>query len=339
MENKGNKSENNIKDGLNKLPDKKVIIIAGIALAVIIAIVIIIVIIVSSKKEDAYRIIKVFETQGEATVKRADIGDIEAYENMVLESGDNIKVGEGKLTLKLDDDKYLYAERFTEFELLASGTKKDSKTTINLIDGSIANEIQNKLNDDSYYEINTPNSTMSVRGTIYYVSTYIGEDGKRYTKVSVFDGSVETNRLSADGLNYGDNVMVQKGNEIIIYDDGEETEFLGDGVREIKYDELPLSVIETLDNINKEHGERVEIPEEILEELEIAKENGTVSDNKVIPKGPFTVTFMYGNLEFATQTVEYGQLLTKPSLQPAPSGHWDYDFGIPVKSDIVISWN
>lgn len=321
-----------------KKKNKKIIIIIAVAIVVIAAIAATVIIIVSKNKEAAYRIIKVYEVQGEAVVTNLIKGDIQAYENMVLESGDNIKIGEGKLTLKLDDDKYLYAERYTEFELIASGTKKDSKTTINLIDGSIANEIQNKLNDDSYYEINTPNSTMSVRGTIYYVSTYIGEDGKRYTKVSVFDGSVETNRLSVDGINYGDNVMVQKGNEIIIYDDGQETEFLGDGVREIRYDELPISLIETLDNINKEHGDRVDIPEEILEELEISKNNGTISDND-IATGPFTVSFMYGDVEFASQTVEYGQLVIKPSLQPAPDGHWDYDFSMPVKSDIVINWN
>lgn len=317
---------------------KKIIVISAIALAVVVAIAVTIIIIVLSNKEAAYRIIKVYEVQGEAVVTNQSKGDIDAYENMVLESGDKISIGNGKLTLKLDEDKYLYAEANTTFELIASGTPKDSKTTINLLDGSIANEIQNKLNDDSYYEINTPNSTMSVRGTIYYVSTYMGKDGKRYTKVSVFDGSVETNRLSADGINYGDNVMVRKGNEIIIYDEGEEPEFLDNGVRDIKYDELPLSVVETLDNINKNHGERVDIPEEILEELINAKENGSLS-NDAVAKGPFIVSFMYGDIEFASQSVEYGQLVVKPSLQPAPSGHWDYDFSIPVRDNIVINWN
>ncbi len=316
---------------------KKKTLIAVIAAAVVVAIAVVVVIIIAKNKAPAYRIIKVYEVQGQATVTNTTKGDIEAYENMVLESGDTVTVGKGKLTLKLDEDKYLYAESNTTFELLASGTAKDSKTTINLLDGNIANEIQNKLNDDSYYEINTPNSTMSVRGTIYYVSTYIGEDGKRYTKVSVFDGSVETNRISPGGENYGDNVMVQKGNEIIIYDDGDETEFVGEGIRDIDYDELPIELIDTLDTINKDHGKRVDIPDEVLEVLEEARENGTLDDFENA-KGPFTVTFMFGDLEFASQTVEYGALVTKPSLQPAPTGQWDFDFTKPVRDDVVIKW-
>ncbi len=316
---------------------KKKMMIAAIAVAAIAAVVVAVILIVSKNKEAAYRIIKVYEVQGEAVVTNSTKGDIEAYENMVLESGDRVTVGNGKLTLKLDEDKYVYAEANTTFELLASGTPKNSKTTINLIDGQIANEIQNKLSDDSYYEINTPNSTMSVRGTIYYVQTYVGDDGKRYTKVSVFDGSVETNRLSTEGINYGDNVMVQKGNEIIIYDDGEETEFLDDGVREIDFEELSLSVIDILDTINREHGERIVIPEEIKEKLEEARENGTLLEYEE-GKGPFTVTFMFGDVEFASQTVEYGKLVTKPSLQPAPTGYWDYDFSEPVRADTIIKW-
>lgn len=321
--------------GEKKGISKKLIIAISAILVVIAAIVIMIVLF--SKKEEAYRIIKVYEKQGDVVVKRTDIGDVEAYENMVLESGDNIKVGEGKMTLKLDDDKYLYAEKNTEFELIASGTPKDSKTTINLIDGSIANEIQNKLNDDSYYEINTPNSTMSVRGTIYYVSTYIGEDGKRYTKVSVFDGTVETNRISPQGINQSDNVMVQKGNEIIIYDDGEETEFAG-GVKPIDYDDLSVDVIELLDTINTEHGNRIDIPESALERLRESDKEVSEKPDSVVAKGPFTVTFMFGNNEFAHQTVEAGGLVSKPTLQPAESGQWDYDFKTPVSEDIVINW-
>ena len=151
--------------------------IAGVAV-VILAVVVILLL---NRKEAVYRIIKVFELDGKSTVTRQDIGDLDAYDNMVLESGDQVYVDTGSLTLKMDEDKYVYAEEKTRFQLEAAGTSENSKTRIRLEEGILTNEIQNKLSDESSYEVNTPNSTMSVRGTIYMVDVY-EENGIRYTK-------------------------------------------------------------------------------------------------------------------------------------------------------------
>lgn len=291
-------------------------VIAGVAV-VILAVVVILLL---NRKEAAYRIIKVFELDGKSTVTRQDIGELDAYDNMVLESGDQVYVDTGSLTLKMDEDKYVYAEEKTRFQLEATGTSENSKTRIQLEEGILTNEIQNKLSDESSYEVNTPNSTMSVRGTIYMVDVY-EENGIRYTKVSVFEGAVATKLVYADGSVSDQEKLVEKGKEVLIYDDNSGTDYVGEPT-DIDYSALPQGVIEfLLEKANA--GYDIGIPAEDLE--------------KYI-QGPFTVTFIYQNAVFGTQEVKKGACAAEPSLMPAQSGAWDFDFSTPINKDTRIEW-
>jgi len=299
------------------MKNKKIVfIIIGILLVVCIAIVAIVML---TKKDDSYRIIKVYEFEGDGVVNRTDLGDIEPYNNMVLESGDNIKLNTGLMTLKLDDDKYVYVEENTEFELEATGTTQDSKTTINLKSGAITNEIQNKLSGESSYEINTPNSTMAVRGTTYYVQVYEDDKGVNYTRVSVFEGKVTTKLMYADGTVEENEVAVDGGKEVIIYEDDTTTDYVGE-IKDIDYSTLPDDVLLIV-------GQALEMDK-------------TMTDEEIIKnfKGPFTVTFIYNGNVFGTQTVNKGECAQIPSLMPAPSGSWDFDFDTPIIGDTEIVW-
>ena len=260
-----------------------------------------------------------YEFEGDGVVNRTDLGDIEPYNNMVLESGDNIKLNTGLMTLKLDDDKYVYVEENTEFELEATGTSQDSKTTINLKSGAITNEIQNKLSGESSYEINTPNSTMAVRGTTYYVQVYEDDKGVNYTRVSVFEGKVTTKLMYADGTVEENEVAVDGGKEVIIYEDDTTTDYVGE-IKDIDYSTLPDDVLLIV-------GQALEMDE-------------TMTDEEIIKnfKGPFTVTFIYNGNVFGTQTVKKGECAQMPSLMPAPSGSWDFDFNTPITEDVEIIW-
>lgn len=290
--------------------------IAGVAV-VILAVVVILLL---NRKEAVYRIIKVFELDGKSTVTRQDIGDLDAYDNMVLESGDQVYVDTGSLTLKMDEDKYVYAEEKTRFQLEAAGTSENSKTRIRLEEGILTNEIQNKLSDESSYEVNTPNSTMSVRGTIYMVAVY-EENGIRYTKVSVFEGAVATKLIYADGSVSDQEKLVEKGKEVLIYDDNSGTDYVGEP-SDIDYSALPQGVIAfLLEKANA--GYDIGIPAEDLEKY---------------LQGPFTVTFMYQNSVFGTQEVKKGAYAAEPSLMPAQSGAWDFDFSTPINKDTRIEW-
>ncbi|MGN0367523.1 MAG: FecR domain-containing protein [Wujia sp.] len=293
--------------------------IIAIAVAVL-AVATVVVVLLISKKKDSYRVIKVYEVEGTAFIQRDGIDDLEPYANMLLESGDTVCVNEGSMTLKLDEDKYVYVEPDTELCLVADGTSDNSKTTIELKKGAITNEIQDKLSTESSYEVNTPNSTMAVRGTIFRVEITYDENGVCYTKVSTLEGKVVSRLVYADGTISDREVMVEGGFEVIIYQDEKSTDYLTE-VSPIDFSKLPKSIQDKFENLI----------EDLKEQLGLTTED----ENK---KSEYTVTFMYNGSVFGTQVVKAGACATQPSLMPAASGSWDFDFTKPIEEDITIQW-
>ncbi len=299
--------------------------------------------------KDSYRIIKIFEWNGSATVTREGMGDITPYNNMMLESGDNIFLESGNMTIKMDEDKYAYVEENTKFSIKAEGDAENSKTTIEITSGAITNEIQNKLNGESSYEVNTPNSTMAVRGTVFRTEVYYDDGGTCYTKVSVFEGKVVTRLLYPDGTVSGKETTVEAGKEVIIYQDDKVTDYLSE-VSDIDYSALPEEVQELIQNIlgnlsmDKEEDKQEKTTEEDTEKkttegtTEKNTEEVTTEKNTTEKRGEFTVTFMYNGAVFGTQTVKKGECATAPSLMPASNGYWDFDFSTAITKDIVIYW-
>ena len=254
-----------------------------------------------SLRKDTYRIIKIYEINGTSRVKRGSLEDLEPFANMLLQSGDTVNVDTGTMTLRLDDDKYVYAEENTEFSIAAAGNSKEGRTTIELKKGAIVNEIRKKLGEGSSYEVNTPNATMSVRGTTFRVEVTYDQDGTCYTRITVTDGKVVTRLKYEDGSVAEEEVAVEKDGEVIIYRDSTTTDYVKDILGE---------------NIGEDNNEE-------------SKADGTDA---------CTVTFMYDGEVFCTQTVQSGTCASMPSLMPEKEGRWDYDFAKPVEQDIVIKW-
>ena len=265
------------------------------------------------RKRNNYRLLKIYEFDGDGSVTRDKKGSITPYTNMVLESGDNIKLNSGKMSLMADEDKFIYLDEGTEIDLVAKGNSKNSKTSIELKSGGITNDIRNKLSNDSSYDINTPNSTMSVRGTMYYVYYYI-VDGVRYTRVVVFEGKVATRLRYKDGTVSDEEVYVEKGKEVLIYEDGKTTDYVSDPT-DIDFSTIPPTVIEVVQDA-KDDGRDVALG----------------LGNKVI------VTFMYNGSVFGTQVIDKGDKATKPTLSPAASGSWQWDFDKEIEEDTTIEW-
>ena len=85
------------------------------------------------KKEESYRDIKVMSIKGTATVERASVGSLDAYEEMKLESGDRLSVdSSSSLILSMDDNKYAMLEPGSSLTLEADGTRENSRTVIHL---------------------------------------------------------------------------------------------------------------------------------------------------------------------------------------------------------------
>lgn len=287
----------------------------GIIIGIIAALVIILAVIgIRLLQKKSYRLLKVYEFYGDGSVTREKKGEITPYANMVLESGDEIRLDKGKMCLQADEDKYIYLEEDTELKLIAEGNSANSKTKIELRKGAITNDIQNKLSDESSYDINTPNATMSVRGTIFRVNVYkVGN--VTYTKVSVFEGKVTTKLVYKDGTVSDKEVEVEKGKEVIIYEDGTTTDYLSDPT-DIDFSAIPEDVINLVKDA-KDAGRDVALMNE---------------DEAV------TVTFMYNGTVFGTQKIAKGDKATVPSLSPAATGGWDWDFDKTIDEDVTIEW-
>ena len=299
--------------------NNNLLVFVAIAAAVVFAVAGLLFLFMKNRAE-VYRLLKVYDLNGTAKVSREGIGDIEPYANMVLQSGDKVSLDTGDMILLADEDKYIYMEEQTELVLKASGDKNKGKIEIELTKGSITNDIQNKLSDESTYEINTPNSTMSVRGTIYRVSVY-EEGGVKYTRVSVFEGKVATRLVFKDGSVADEEVMVEQGKEVIIYEDDKTTNYLSDP-KDIEYSSIPEDVLTELKSSNNS-GRKTSITNPEID--------------RVI-NGPYYVTFTYNEEIFGTQTVEKGERALVPTLKPAQSGSWKFDFNTPIKKDTEIEW-
>ena len=176
--------------------NKKALIFGGGAVAIVAIVVALIFIFTGG--EDAYRSIKVFEIDGTCKVER-DGDTLDAFKNMALSSGDTLTVGEGSYTrLKLDDDKYVYLEANTRISLTATGTANDSKTVVYIERGSMLTEVKKKLSATSSYDIVTPNTTMSIRGTKTLTEVYEDVLGAIKTSAAVVEGQVKFSTIQKD---------------------------------------------------------------------------------------------------------------------------------------------
>lgn len=197
---------------MKTLTSKAKVIITAVAAAVV---VVGIVAGVLLTRQDSYRVLKVFELMGTASVTRESAGDIDAYVGMNLESGDVVSVDDNSnMRISLDSDKYVLLDAGTVLELVAAGNEKDSRTTLNLREGAILNEITSALSENSSYEVNAPKATMAVRGTSYSVT--VTKDGDRYIiELDTFHGKVAVRLISEDGTP-GEEVMVGEGKSVLI---------------------------------------------------------------------------------------------------------------------------
>ena len=238
------------------------------------------------KKEESYRDIKVMSIKGTATVERASVGSLDAYEDMKLESGDRLSVdSSSSLILSMDDNKYAMLEPGSSLTLEADGTRENSRTIIHLESGAVMNYLSEKLSEKSSYEVTVPNSTMAVRGTVFRVAIVYDEDGDSYTTVQVFDGIVGCRLVFPDGTISEEEVQLAPGKEVLIHGDTEISEYVGDKGHDIDYTTLNREALEFLlfciDDgsdlcLTREEVEellrRLDQPEEEPEEQEEAEE-------------------------------------------------------------------
>lgn len=189
---------------------KKGLLIAGIL--VLLAIIAVVVAVVVSK---GYRVIKVQDFEGEVTLER-ESKEKEVFDGLKLKSEDTMTTGEdGLLELLVDDDKHILAKENTSFIIQSTGNKKKGKLTIELEYGTGLVEIENKLPDGYDVEVETPNASLSVRGTTFEVEY---DKTTKITTLVVTEGKVRVKTKDDMIIVEGGQAAVVEGAEIKLAD-------------------------------------------------------------------------------------------------------------------------
>ena len=235
----------------------------GVCVVVVVAIVAVIL-----AGRDGYRSISVEDVKGNVNVV-GERNNGQAYKGQRLYSGDDVTVMKSsELTMCMDNDKYVYADENTHFWLEASSPKESSRIRIHMDKGSELNILNAKLGIDDTYEVDTPNSTMSVRGTTFRVTVYMGGDGFVYTLLEVTQGRVLCRLKTATGAYNGVEREFGPGESALIRGNDDLSEFvLGDDgleIRHLDYDNLPKANVPRLIKLLMREG--VTIDQKDIEE-------------------------------------------------------------------------
>ncbi len=197
-------------------------VIAGVSTVVIVGAIVAAVIILNS----GYRTIAVEALNG--ITKIINNGKTsEAFVGQHLESGDDVTVSASSdMTLALDSDKFVFAKENTHFTVEATGKATDSRTTIHLYDGATLCRVDKKLKDSENFNVDTPNATMSVRGTVFRVSCLEEGNGDKYTVVDVFEGEVFVQVKMENGQNTEESKLLKAGESATIRSNTDFSEFV-----------------------------------------------------------------------------------------------------------------
>lgn len=246
----------------------KVIMIAGVAVAIVAILIFVL------TRGDGYRSISVEQTKGNVNIT-GEKNNGPAYVGQHLYSGDDVTVGEvSQLTMCMDNDKYVYADADTHFSLQASGAKEDSKIKILLDAGSELNELKSKLGENDTYEVDTPNSTMSVRGTTFRVTVYNAKDGTIYTLIEVTEGQVLVRLKNTKGEYNGEEKLLGPGESALVRGNADFSEFVTSD--SLDPDDIISGEIEQTDILMLSYDT---LPKDGMERLiELLEKSGIVSE-------------------------------------------------------------
>nr|MCR4991147.1 hypothetical protein [Lachnospiraceae bacterium] len=181
----------------------------------------------------------------------------------------------------------------------ASGAKEDSLIKIYLDAGSELNVLQSKLGPNDTYEVDTPNSTMAVRGTTFRVTVYTAEDGMVYTLLEVTDGVVNVRLKTKDGSYNGVSRDFGAGESALIRGNFDFSEFVTSDL--LDDNDLDMEGVNGTDKLLLAYDK---LPEDGMARLIALLENGGL-----IKEGE----------DKEPETVKEDKMIIEPSPSPSPS--------------------
>jgi hypothetical protein len=154
---------------------------------------------------------------------------------------------------------------------------------------------------------------------------WFDENGVSHTLLQVFEGVVEVHLLYPDGTVSQEGRKFSAGQEASIWGNDETSDY-DQTDSDIDYYALDIPTLEFL-KVGISNG----VDEYVL----------TIPDvDEIIriKQSYFDVTFMADGRVFGTQSVLFDHCATQPSLRPAVSGSWDFDFSTPIRGNTEFHW-
>ncbi|MCM1022971.1 MAG: FecR family protein [Prevotella sp.] len=156
---------------------------------------------------DVARRLVITDISGTAHISR-DGKRINAGKQTVLQSGDVITTSEESfLRISVDRDKFVWVEPDSNVYIYFTDVDSKGDISVNLTKGAVICRLNNKLRKNATFALKTPNSSVSVRGTVFraefdYVKEYMGYKDVMITQVQNFDGTVALQLYDADKQPY-----------------------------------------------------------------------------------------------------------------------------------------
>lgn len=214
---------------------------------------------------------EVAKHQGQVVLaNEAQLEGVQVYDGLPIVEGDRVTTGaEAMALIDINQNQLVeMAEKTTAtFKELVGAA---GNTRIFLEFGTLVSEVKERLSGNQVYTITTPNTTVSVRGTFFAVSTYLDSaSGLPVTDVSVYEGDVDIRYYDQDNLLQ--ELAVPAGSSCQI------KEQLAQIQTTVPYDQLSAEQLERLLTLMEVRNETGETQEAVKEALAQAPAQQTIS--------------------------------------------------------------
>lgn len=118
-------------------------------------------------------------------------------DNVRFASGESMRTGEdGKASVGLDDSKIVTLDADTDVEFI----QEADHMRLNLREGSLFLDVQEKLDENAALDIQTSNLTVGIRGTMVFLSSHAGDDeNPAATTLGVLEGTAQVTYTDSEG--------------------------------------------------------------------------------------------------------------------------------------------
>lgn len=152
---------------------------------------------------DVARNLTVTDISGTVNITRDGKG-INVARQSKLRSGDIISTDKnGSVRISIDGDKYIWVEPDSSAYIYFTDVASKGDISVNLTKGSVICQLNSELKGGASFSLKTPNSTVSVKGTVFRAEFDYAQEYKNYknvmiTQVQNFDGTVELQLYDAE---------------------------------------------------------------------------------------------------------------------------------------------